>query len=167
MTRIQSRQMEHILKSNLCARKSSGSYRCAAACLLSWGVVLCLALWQVWLTWRLREQDRSLAAQRSRERLEQVADLAVAQLTGTLVDWDLRVREIVTLPPPATGKSRLPDDGSVIVFAANSAKAYPKPLLFVPEFHSTPAGTPEALEPAEQIEYRDQRSNSRLRPCGP
>ena len=29
--------------------------------------------------------------------MEQVADLAVAQLSGALVDWDLRVREIVAL----------------------------------------------------------------------
>jgi hypothetical protein len=33
-------------------------------------IVVCLAIWQVWLTWRLMEQDRNLAAQRSRERLE-------------------------------------------------------------------------------------------------
>jgi two-component system phosphate regulon sensor histidine kinase PhoR len=121
------------------------------------GVVICLALWQVWLTWQLREKDRSLTAQRSRERVEQVADLAVAQLTGTLVDWDLRVREIVALPPQGTGKSRLPDAATIVLLTANSVKAYPKPLLFVPEFHSTPAGMPEAFESAEQIEYRDQR----------
>ena len=43
-------------------------------------IIVCLALWQVWLTWRLMEQDRNLASQRSRERVEQIADLAVAQL---------------------------------------------------------------------------------------
>jgi len=42
-------------------------------------VVVCLAIWQIWLTWRLMEQDRNLELQRSRERLEQIADLAVAQ----------------------------------------------------------------------------------------
>src|SRR4051794_1380828 len=110
----------------------------------------------------MREQDRVLAAQRSRERVEQVADLAVAQLTGTLVDWDLRVREIVTLPPQGSGKSKLPDAGTIILFTANSVKAYPKSLLFVPEFHSVPAAMPEAFEAAEQIEYRDQRYDAAL-----
>ena len=43
-------------------------------------IVVCLAFWKVWLTWRLMEQDRSLAARRSRERLEQIADLGMAQL---------------------------------------------------------------------------------------
>ena len=122
------------------------------------GVVVCLALWQVWLTWQLRKQDRSLAAERSRERVEQVADLAVAQLTSILGDWDLRVREIDTLPPQGAGKSRLPGTGTVILFTSGSVAVYPnKPLLYVPEPRSVPAAMPEAFEPAEQIEYRDQR----------
>jgi two-component system phosphate regulon sensor histidine kinase PhoR len=120
-------------------------------------LVICLALWQVWLSWQLRQQDRDLAAQRSRERVEQVADLALAQLTGALADWDLRVREIVTWPPQGTGKSRLPEIATVILFTADSVQAYPKPLLFVPEFSSSPAGVPDAFEPAEQIEFREQR----------
>jgi signal transduction histidine kinase len=119
--------------------------------------VICLAVWQVWLTWELREQDYRLAAQRSRERVEQIADLTVAQLTGTLVDWEFRVREIVTLPPERTKKSRLPDDGTLILLTADSANTFPKPLLFVPLFRSTTRGLPDSFGPAEQIEYRDQR----------
>ena len=64
-------------------------------------IVVCLAVWQVWLTWRLMEQDRNLAAQHSRERLEQIADLAVAQLASTLGEWELSLRELDALPPPA------------------------------------------------------------------
>jgi hypothetical protein len=41
---------------------------------------VCLAAWQVWLTWKLTGQDRNLQLQRSREHLSQVADLVVAQL---------------------------------------------------------------------------------------
>ncbi len=58
-------------------------------------IVVCLAIWQVWLTWRLMEQDRNLAAQHSHECLEQIADLAVAQLSSTLGKWDLSVRELM------------------------------------------------------------------------
>jgi hypothetical protein len=57
-------------------------------------IIVCLAICQVWLTWRLMEQDRNLAAKRSRDRLEQIADLALAQLTGTLGAWDLGLREL-------------------------------------------------------------------------
>ena len=119
---------------------------------------MCLALWQAWLTWQLKEQDRSLAAQRSRERVEHIADLAVAQLTGTLGDWDLRVREIDTLPPQGSGKPRLPDTGTVILLTPGLVMTYPhKPLLFVPETGSHPDEISAAFEAAEQIEYRDQR----------
>ena len=44
-------------------------------------VVAGLAVWRVWLTWRLMEQDRNLAVQRAHDWLEQIADLALAQLT--------------------------------------------------------------------------------------
>jgi hypothetical protein len=37
--------------------------------------VVCLAIWQIWLTLRLTEQERNPELQRSRERLEQIADL--------------------------------------------------------------------------------------------
>jgi len=122
------------------------------------GVVVCLALWQVRLTWQLREQDRSLAAQRSRERVEQVADLAVAHLTGTLSDWDLRVRETDTLPPHGAGKFSLPDTATVILLSPGSVRTYPgKRLLFVPEFHPTSGVLPAAFEEAELIEHRDRR----------
>ena len=80
-------------------------------------VVASLAVWQVWLTWRLMEQDRNLAEQHARERIEQTADLALAQLTGTLRAWDLSLREPETLAPPGDFKLRLPANGTVIVFS--------------------------------------------------
>jgi hypothetical protein len=49
--------------------------------------VVGLACWQVWLTWRLMEQDRNLELERSRERLEQTADLAIAELARSLGDF--------------------------------------------------------------------------------
>jgi hypothetical protein len=83
-------------------------------------IVVCLAIWQVWLTWRLMEQDRNLAAQRSRERLEQIADLALAQFTSTLAEWDLSLREMDALPPPAALKARFPLNGTLILLASPS-----------------------------------------------
>jgi signal transduction histidine kinase len=130
-------------------------------------IVVCLAIWQVWLTWRLMEQDRNLAAQHSRERLEQIADLAVAQLSSTLGEWELSLRELDTLPPPAALKAKLPPNGTLVLLAPHSVAAYPaKSLLFVPD---PPAAgpLPKGFETAEKLEFREQnyaRAIEALRP---
>jgi signal transduction histidine kinase len=133
-------------------------------------IVVCLAVWQVWLTWRLMEQDRNLAAQHSRERLEQIADLAVAQLASTLGEWELSLRELDALPPPAALQATLPMNGTLVLLAHQSAAgvtAYPgKSLLFVPEPPSA-GPLPKAFETAERLEFREQnydRAIEALRP---
>lgn len=119
-------------------------------------IVVCLAIWQMWLTWRLMEQDRNLAMQRSRERLEQIADLAVAQIAGMLGEWDLRLRELDALPPPAAVQPRLPPNGTLILLAQHSVAAYPaRPLLFVPE-PPPPGPLPKGFEAADKLEFREQ-----------
>ena len=130
-------------------------------------IVVCLAIWQVWLTWRLMEQDRNLAAQHSRERLEQIADLAVAQLASTLGEWDLSLRELESLPPPAAMKTKLPLNGTLVLLADRFVADYPgKPLLFVPD---PPAAgpLPKGFETAQNLEFREQnyeRAIEALRP---
>jgi signal transduction histidine kinase len=122
-------------------------------------IVVCLAIWQVWLTWRLMEQDRNLTAQRSRERLEQIADLAVAQLSSTLGEWDLGLREMDALPPSTALKAKLPPNATLVLLARPPAAAvatYPaKSLLFV---HEPPAAgaLPRGFETAEKLEFREQ-----------
>jgi signal transduction histidine kinase len=119
-------------------------------------VVVCLAFWQVWLTWRLMEQDRNLSAQQARERLEQIADLAVAQLGGALDGWELGLRDLDTLPPPAALNTKFPLNGTLVLLTQHSVTTYPhKPLLFVPD---PPSGSPvsDAFDNAEKLEFRDQ-----------
>jgi signal transduction histidine kinase len=119
-------------------------------------IVVCLAVWQVWLTWRLMEQDRNLAVQRSRDRLEQISDLAVAQLGGLLGDWDLNLRELNTLPPPADPKARFPMNGTLVILEHQSVAAAPRrSLLFVPDPPS-PTPLPDVFETAERFEFRDR-----------
>jgi signal transduction histidine kinase len=119
-------------------------------------IVVCLAVWQVWLTWRLMEQDRNLAVQRSRERLEQIADLAVAQLGGQLGDWDLNLRELNALPPPAALRAKLPLNGTLVILEHHSVAANPgRSLLFVPEPPSA-SPLPDVFEAAAKFEFRDQ-----------
>jgi len=120
-------------------------------------VVVGLAIWHVGLTWRLLEQDRNLAAQRSRERLEQIADLALAQLTGMLATWELSLREMEALPPTAAVKAKIPPHGALILLGSPSViGTYPEqPLLFVPD---PPAAVPvsDAFETAENLEFRER-----------
>ncbi len=118
-------------------------------------IVVCLAIWQVWLTWRLMEQDRNLAAQQSLQRLEQIAGLALFQLAGSLGGWDLALRELDALPPPAAVKPKLPPQATLILLAPRSVSAYPaKSLLFVPDPPSA-SPLPEAFDAAGKLEFRD------------
>jgi signal transduction histidine kinase len=119
-------------------------------------IVVCLAIWQVWLTWRLMEQDRNLAVQRSRERLEQIADLAVAQLGGQLGDWDLNLRELNALPPTAALRGKFPSNGTLVILEHHSVAADPgRSLLFVPEPPSA-SPLPDVFEAAAKFEFREQ-----------
>ena len=119
-------------------------------------IVVGLAIWQVWLTWRLIEQDRNLAAQHSRERLEQVAGLAVAQLSSALGGWELQLRELDALPPPVALKAKLPPNVTLVLLAHQSVAVYPaKSLLFVSEPPAA-APLPRGFEDAERLEFRNQ-----------
>lgn len=112
-------------------------------------IVAGLAIWQVWLTWRLMEQERSLAAQRSRERVEQIADLALAQLNSALGTWDAGLRDFRAAPPPG---------GSLALAASGSAVTVKpaRPLLFTPEAPAPDPIPDGAFAAAERLEFRDR-----------
>jgi signal transduction histidine kinase/cytochrome c-type biogenesis protein CcmH/NrfG len=119
-------------------------------------IVVGLAIWQVRLTWRLIQQDRDLAVQQSRERLEQIADLAVAQLGSTLGDWELSLRELDKLPPSPEMNNKLVQNGAFVLISRGSVITYPaKPLLFVPDLPSAPP-LPDVFDGIEKLEFRDQ-----------
>jgi signal transduction histidine kinase len=131
-------------------------------------LVVCLAAWQVWLTWRLTEQDRNLQLQRSRERLSQVADLVVAQLVSTLGNWDLSLRELAALPPSPALEARLPAEADLILLAPGTANSYPGPrLLFVPDPPSPHREVTQEFSAEEQLEFQEQRIESALEALRP
>lgn len=121
------------------------------------GLVVSLAGSQVWLTVRMMQQDRNLEAQRSRERLEQTADLAVAQLAGSLGEWDLGLHDLNSLPPSPALLARLPVGATLIVISHDSVTTYPKrPLLFVTNPPAGQALVPGVFDAADQLELREQ-----------
>jgi signal transduction histidine kinase len=125
--------------------------------------VVCLACWQIWLTWRLMEQDRSLEQQRARERTEQLADLAVAQLGRSLGDWDLALGEINSLPPSPALSARLPGRATLILISRGAAKVYPpSPLLYVPNPPPDSLPPSRAFDAADALELRDRQYDRAL-----
>jgi len=122
------------------------------------GGVLCLAGWQVWLTLRLLDQDKRLELQRSHERLDQIADLGVAELTDSLQDWELRLHELNTLPPTPLLQGRFPRGATFIVISEKEIHTYPqRPLLFTPVLPTPPADVPGAFDPVDELELREQQ----------
>jgi signal transduction histidine kinase len=120
------------------------------------GGVLCLAGWQVWLTLRLLDQDQNLELQRSHERLDQIADLALAQLTGGLEDGELGLHELNTLPPAPALQARFPKAATFIVISAREIKTYPqRALLFTPALPVIPAEEPGVFDGVDQLELRE------------
>ena len=121
------------------------------------GGVLCLGGWQVWLTLRLLEQDRHLELQRSHERLNQIADLALAQVTGNLKDWELGVQALNDLPAPVL-QARFPKGATFITVSEREIKIYPKrSLLFTPSFQTPLVQEPGAFNGVDELEFREQQ----------
>ncbi len=120
------------------------------------GGVLCLAGWQVWLTLRLLDQDRNLELQRSHERLDQIADLALAQVTGSLGDWELGLHELNAVPPAPALQARFPKGVTFIVVSEKDIATYPeKSLLFSPAPPNPPAEEPGTFDGVDELELRE------------
>ena len=120
--------------------------------------VVCLAVWQVWLTVRLLEQDQNLESQRARDRLGQIADLALAQLTGSLGDWDLGLHELNSLPPSPSMQARFPRRATFILVSEKGIATYPeRPLLFTPVVPVAQKELPDAFDPVDELELREQQ----------
>lgn len=120
--------------------------------------VVCLAFWQVWLTWRLMEQDRNLELQRSRERLGQIADLSVVQLARSLEDWEFGLRELDSLPPSSSLLAKLPPGTTFLLVSHDCVTVYPRrPLLFVPDSPLPNVTAPHVFDAADELELRDQQ----------
>jgi len=120
--------------------------------------VLCLAGWQVWLTWRLLEQDQRLELQRSHERLDQIADVGLVQLAGNLENSQLALHELDTLPPTPAVRDRLPKGVTFIVVSYKEIETYPqRSLLFTPVISTPPAEIPGAFDPVDELELREKQ----------
>src|SRR5580704_17504490 len=84
-----------------------------------------------WFGWRLLQQERSVEAQRSQERLEGVADRIAAAVRGTLAEIGERLGDWEAAPssgfPPRGGVLLLLKDNSLAATPADQLLFYPFP----------------------------------------
>jgi signal transduction histidine kinase len=112
----------------------------------------------MWLTARLLDQDRNLEQQNARERLGQVADLTVAQLSGSLGDWELALHELNSFPPSASLAARFPKQATSILILQEKIEVFPpRALLFVPTTPSLKTNIAREFDPAEELEIRERQ----------
>jgi two-component system phosphate regulon sensor histidine kinase PhoR len=99
----------------------------------------------VWLGWLLLAQDQAVEAQQRRERLEEVADRAVAVLQRALSEVEARLdaRNGMDAPPGITLVSV--SGGRVIARPKGGLLYYPEPTV-LPEAPSAPFAEAERLE---------------------
>ena len=139
------------------------------------GGVACLALWQVWLTVRLLDQDQSLELQRSRERLEGIGNETASRLAMRLHEWTETIETLneSTIPfsslfsfakggleaggvPGTNTFAMFPEGTMAIEITKNSVVAFPsRALLFVPFPPSTSPWRPNVFDRADELEHRE------------
>src|SRR5215471_5385770 len=94
-------------------------------------VTLLVASALTWLGWRLLSQERVLEQQRSRDRLEQVADGLVAGLLRVLTEAESRLAQVGSTPPWHLPEP-VPGAVAVLLRAAEVETTPPNALVYIP-----------------------------------
>lgn len=108
-----------------------------------------------WLGWRLLEQDRELERQRTRDVLENSADLAVAALLRSMSALNDSLAALLVRAPATTLGADLPGDAVLLVASADVVRPFPAGrLLYVPaSFQLAETGSP-AFRHGDSLEFR-------------
>jgi signal transduction histidine kinase len=100
----------------------------------------------LWLGWRLLEQDRLLEAQQAQQRVERVADLAVAALQRAIAESERRL---------ASGAEAWPEGAVALTFGRDSVEAFPAGrLAFLPVVAQRAHLRPSVFGRADELEFR-------------
>lgn len=127
------------------------------------GTALTLLATLGWLGWRLLEQERDLADQRTRAQLEAAADVVTASLTGRLTETEAELSHIASMPADsldaAAGRyaRTLGADAALVLFAPAGIRSYPAGrLLYDPDQGEAPDRQPTVFEAAERLEFQQR-----------
>ncbi len=124
-------------------------------------VMLVLAATLSWLGWQLLQQDRVLETQRTRERLDNAADLIAASLLRNLSESKDQFTGLLALPEPelSAKASGIAGQGNgtalLVVFHAQAVDAYPPAsLLYYPFLPAAKEPAANIFEPGEVSEFQ-------------
>jgi signal transduction histidine kinase len=116
-----------------------------------------------WLSWRLLEQDRALAAQRIQERIENAADMASAYLRQGQAEVEenlarLAALPLADLPAAATLEADNLGNGVLLVsFRREEIHAFPRErLLYLPYLPPVQEPSEAVFTVGENYEFRNQ-----------
>jgi hypothetical protein len=115
-------------------------------------VMLLLASTLGWLGWRLLSQDRELAKQRTTERQEVAADLAIAAFEKRFSAVEQDLGRILA------GDENVHEDGALFVhIMPNGIRAWPEHgLLYFPKLPQSPEPSASLFAVADELEFRKQ-----------
>lgn len=127
------------------------------------GTALALLATLGWLGWRLLEQERDLADQRTRAQLESAADVVTASLSRRLTETEAELGRLSSMPAESLDAAArryartLGEDAVLVVFAATGIVSYPSGrLLYHPDQAESPDPAPAVFESAERLEFQQR-----------
>ena len=116
-----------------------------------------------WLSWRLLEQDRALAAQRIQERIENAADMACTYLRQGQAEVEEKLAGLAALPwadLPAAATLEADNLGNgVLLVSIRREEVHPYPrkrLLYLPYLPPVQEPSETVFTAGENYEFRDQ-----------
>lgn len=111
-----------------------------------------------WLSVRMLEQDRALAAQRLQERLEHAADLVTSAIERRLVDVEGQLQAFASRPP-----ATLPPDAVILIARGETLDVHPRPRLLWRPLPVAPADVPSDIWRAgETLEFQRRDYNGAI-----
>ncbi len=127
------------------------------------GIMLVLMGALAWLGWRLLLQDRALAEQHIRDRLERAADVVASELRQRLVEVKGQLERLLAAPDTELAPDALryaeqfASDALIVVLEAETLDAYPAHrLLFYPIALSVGEPSTALFAGGESLEFRQQ-----------
>ncbi|HET9218154.1 MAG TPA: hypothetical protein VFR18_14310, partial [Terriglobia bacterium] len=122
--------------------------------LISAGLVLLVAGTLGWLGWWLLSQEEDLLRRRSHDRLEQSADVLLAEFLRRIAETESWLAQTgSTLPPEASGPRR--QGGILIKFSRNGVETQPAgKLLYYPVSPLAGSVDPAVFRKSEFLEYQ-------------
>ena len=126
---------------------------------LFWGIMGVFVAGAGWLGWSFLQQDKELEEQRIRERLDNTADVVVAELRAAYFRFEQQLETLATLEPAdvpeaaRAGSAELPAGAVIVHVARVGVTAYPRQrVLYYPMLPKGAEPPPGTFAEGEDLE---------------